>query len=340
VNDAQRRSLGRILGIAIVAGAVVLGLFTWRETWLRPRTDDASVRANVVGIAPHVSGPIVELPIVDNQRVAAGDLLFAIDPRPYEARLARAEAELAIVDVDVDAQRDAIAAAAATLASRRAEEAYAADHLDRIEPLLREGFVTTDEVEAARTKLHTARAARESALRERERAETLLAQVGDLNARREAAVAAVAAAQLDIDYCRVTAPFDGWVTNLNIAVGKYAQQGRPVFALVDDRAWYVIANFRETYLDVIRPGMKAEVVLLGYPGRRFHGVVQGIGWAVFERDGATVEGLPAVEPTLNWVRLARRFPVRIRLEPPDPERPYRMGATAVVTLSDPPDAAR
>src|SRR5262249_7240201 len=155
---------------------------------------------------------------------------------------------------------------------------------------------------------------------------------GDLNARRAAAEAAVASARLDLGYCRVSAPFDGWVTNLNIAVGEYARQGQAGFALVDDREGYVIANFRETYLDVIRPGATEELMLLGSPGGRFRGVVRGTGWALFQRDGASVDGLPAVEPTLNWVRLARRFPVRVRLEPPDPERPYRMGATAVVTL--------
>jgi len=333
VEEAIRRRVGRALGAAIVVGALLASLAVWRQSWRHPRTDDASVRANLVGVAPHVSGPIVELAIVDNQRVAQGDLLFAIDSRPYEARLAAKSAELALVDAEVLAQRDAIAAAAATLASREAEEAYAADYLRRTEPLLPEGFVTADQVEEARTRLRKARAGRESAARQRERAEKLLAQVGDLNARRTAAEAAVASAQLDLGYCRVTAPFDGWVTNLNLAVGEYARQGQAVFALVDDREWYVIANFRETYLDVIRPGMQAEVMLLGYPGRRFRGVVQGIGWALFQRDGASVDGLPAVEPTLNWVRLARRFPVRIRLEPPDPERPYRMGATAVVTLT-------
>jgi multidrug efflux system membrane fusion protein len=122
------------------------------------------------------------------------------------------------------------------------------------------------------------------------------------------------------------------VTNLNIAVGEYARQSQQVFALVDDRAWYVIANFRETYVDVIKPGMAAEVFLMSYPNRRFRGVVQGIGWANYPEEGPTVGVLPNVPRTLNWVRLASRFPVRILLEERDPERPFRMGATAVVTI--------
>src|SRR5215510_6243152 len=84
MDASTRRTFGRSLGVAIVAGAALASLWAWRQTYLHPRTDDASVRANVVGIAPHVNGPIVELPLVDNQRVAKGDLLFVVDPRPYE----------------------------------------------------------------------------------------------------------------------------------------------------------------------------------------------------------------------------------------------------------------
>lgn len=127
-------------------------------------------------------------------------------------------------------------------------------------------------------------------------------------------------------------PLDGYVTNLNIAVGQYANEGRDVLSLVDDRVWYVMANFRESFLAHIRTGMSVEVFLLAYPGHRFRGRVQGVGWALYQENGASVAGLPAIAPTLNWVRLSQRFPVRIELERPDPQFPYRMGATAVVTI--------
>ena len=167
---------------------------------------------------------------------------------------------------------------------------------------------------------------------DRSRAEDLLAQVGDFNARVGAAKATVRAAELDVGYCQVRAPFDAYVTNLNIAEGEYARQGQQVFALVDNRAWYVLANFSETYMSSIKPGMEVDVYLVTYPGRSFRGVVQGIGWANRPDDGATVGVLPNVQRTLNWVRLANRFPVRVRLEERDPEHPFRMGTTAVVTI--------
>jgi len=187
-------------------------------------------------------------------------------------------------------------------------------------------------VEDARSKQRAAAAAHEQARHELTRAKELLAQFGELNARRQAAQAAVGDAELNVGYCWVRAPFDGYITNLNISVGQYARQGEQVLALVDGRSWYVLANFRETFLDAIRPGMEADVYLMSYPGHRFRGVVQGTGWAIHPPDGATVGVLPEVQPTLNWVRLAQRFQVRIKLEDPDPEQPFRMGATAVVTV--------
>jgi multidrug efflux system membrane fusion protein len=395
---------------------VVLSIYVYRLNFVHPRTDDAAVRANVVGIAPHVAGPIVRLEVVDNQPVKEGDLLFVVDPRPYEARLARARADLALALKDVEAQQRAIASAVSQVAGREAamgaataqlarsetgppaaeaeiaraeaeraaaeaavarmeaEFAYADDYLRRVEPLLERQFVTADRVSDARSKRNATEAAvnearrrvraAEAAVREartrrtaadatvehaqaarrqaahaveqaqhdQQRAQELLAQFGEFNARLQAAEAAVRSAELDVGYCWVRAPFHAYVTNLNIAVGEYAKQGQQVFALVDNRAWDVLANFRETYMASIRPGMQAEVYLLTYPGRAFRGVVQGIGWANQPDDGATVGVLPAVRRTLNWVRLANRFPVRILLEEGDPERPFRMGTTAVVTI--------
>lgn len=326
------RLFGRLLGIAIVLATVALGAYVYGALYRHPRTDDAYVRANTVGIAPHVSGPIVELPIVDNQRVAQGDLLFVIDPRPYEAVLAQARAQLELTNLEIKGYEQAIAAAEATLAQRVADAAYAEQYLKRVQPLLDGQYVTQDQVFEARTKATATRAAVEQARSDLQRTRDLLGQLGDVNARRQAAAAAVYDAELNVQYCSVRTPFDAYVTNLNIAVGQYANQGQEVFALVDDRQWYVMANFRESFLRSIEPGMEAEVYLLSYPSRRFRGRVQGIGWALYQENGASVGVLPAIAPTLNWVRLAQRFPVRIVLEERDEQHPFRMGQTAVVTV--------
>jgi membrane fusion protein, multidrug efflux system len=331
-DDRVRRLVGALLSAAIIGAALVVGIYVTRQYYVYPRTDDAYVRANTVGIAPHVSGPIVNLPVVDNQRVSEGDLLFEVDPRPYRHALDKLEARLALTRLDVEAYEEAIRAARAEQARREADAAYARQYLNRIEPLLAKRYVTANDVSSARARVAAEEAAVHNAASEVKRAERQLGQLGDVNARLKAAEAEVADARLNVEYCSVRAPFDGYVTNLNIAVGEYANQGRQVLSLVDDRVWYVMANFRENFLPHIKPGMIADVFLLAYPNRRFRGRVQGVAWALYQENGATVDGLPAVEPTLNWVRLSQRFPVRIILEERDPDGPFRMGATAVVTI--------
>ena len=331
-SNAILRIAGHMVGTLIVASAIVLGIHVTRLYYLYPRTDDAYVRANIVGIAPHVSGPMVELLVHDNQHVKKGVLLFVVDPRPYKSALDKAEADLALTNLQIKALHDAIRSAHARQLQLEADTAYDQQYLRRIEPLLRRHFVTANDVFNARSRLEAAQAGVESARSDVRRAQNDLGQYRDINARRKAAEAAVYDAKLNVGYCYVRSPFDAYITNLNIAVGQYANQGREVMSLVDNRQWYVLANFRENFLGHIRPGMRAEVYLLSYPNKRFHGHVQGIGWALYQGNGASVEGLPQVEATLNWVRLSQRFPVRIILQSADASFPFRMGATAVVTI--------
>ena len=326
------RMAGAILAAAVYAATIALALYVTRIYFLFPQTDDAYVRANTVGIAPHISGPIVQLPVRDNQHVKRGDLLFVVDPRPYQAELDSAEANLDLTNLQIKALDSAITAAKAREAQLEADRAYDQQYLQRVVPLLPENFVTANDVSSARSKLAAAKAAVENARSEVARATSEQGKYGDINARRKAAEAAAYKARLNVEYCSVHAPFDGYITNLNIAVGQYANEGKQVMSMVDEQDWYVMANFRETFLSRIRPGMRAEIFLLGYPNVRFRGRVEGVGWALFQDNGATIEGLPRVEPTLNWVRLAQRFPVRITLEDRDPNYPFRMGETAVVTI--------
>src|ERR1700741_3422897 len=125
--------IGRTIGVAIVIGAVAASIYAFRRNFVNPPPDDAAVRANVVGIAPQVSGPIVDLRVVDNQPVKAGDLLFAIDCRPYEARLARAGADLTLAVKEVHAQGRSIASAASEIGRREASLASATAQLARAE---------------------------------------------------------------------------------------------------------------------------------------------------------------------------------------------------------------
>jgi membrane fusion protein, multidrug efflux system len=329
------RALGRILSGALILGAVFLGWYIYGIYYANPRTDDAYVHADTAALAAHVSGQIVSLPLIDDQRVKRGQLLFVVDPRPYKLALDAARTKLNLTQIEIKTLEDTIHSAQAQLAASTVEAANARQYLQRIIPLQKKDFVTENDVVEARNKVRASDAAVLSAASELEKARDGLGILGNVNQRLRAAQEAIEDAQLNYDYCFVRAPFDGYVTNLNIAEGQYANSGMPVLTLVDDRNWYVLAFFREDLLDRIQPGMAAEVSLLSYPNQRFEGKVQGIGWGLFQENGASVDGgLPHVEETLNWVRLNQRFPVHIVLKSGGLAHPFRIGQTAVVTIRD------
>jgi multidrug efflux system membrane fusion protein len=348
----------RVALTIIIATLLVTVIAIWTHDY-RPETDDATLRANFIGVAPQASGHIVELDVNDNQFVKKGDLLFLIDPRPYEDAVASAKAGLSLTRKQVSALQNALKVADASIARaeaqrlaaeasvERAEAEYteADDHVKRLEPLLTKEFATADQLEEARTRrlvadtsvreaqrlLVAAAAAVDEAKVERLKADDDIGQEGDVNARIAAAEAQLQEAELNLEYCRVTAPFSGKVVNFNISIGAFARAGVDVFTLVDTRTWYVVANFRETQLKHIQEGAPAEVYLQFKGGKRFNGKVVGLAWAVVPEDGTSAGGLPSVPRNLDWVRLAQRFPVRIQVENPDDS--FRVGASAVVTIT-------
>ena len=203
----------------------VLGWFIYRLYYANPRTDDAYVHANTAALAAHVSGQIIRLPIRDNQRVKKGELLFVVDPRPYKLALDTAKTKLNLTEIEVKTLQDTINSAAAQLAERKVEAANARQYLDRIVPLQKKDFVTENDVVEARNKLRASDAGVPSAASELEKAKDALGILGDVNQRVRAAQEAIEDAQLNYDYCFVRAPFDGYVTNLNISEGQYANTG-------------------------------------------------------------------------------------------------------------------
>ena len=346
VKPVIQNTLGWVFGI----GLILLGMFSLlrlaAELEDQPRTEDAYTRANVIGIAPHVSGRIMELNVQDNQPVKAGDLLFVVDPRPYEIALQEAKAQLQLVNLAISGYEDQIkaveariVAAKAKIAQDRALADYASQYLARVEPLLGSRFVTPDQVDKARSEalaleaaVATSQANLAAAQQEYQVSVTNLGQIDDVNARRVAAQVEVNRAKLFLDYCYVEAPFDGYITNLNITIGEYANVGQEVFAIVDRTVWYVMANFKETYLEYLTIGDTVEIYLMAYPQYRVKGRIQGIGWAITDTEGPTLDPIPTVSPTLDWVRLAQRFPVRVVVEEHPPEVILRMGATALVIV--------
>jgi multidrug efflux system membrane fusion protein len=369
VDTHSRNRLGRWVGAAIIAGAIVLGLVVLYRGSTNPRTDDATVFANFIGIAPQVDGPVVRLNVADNQFATKGTLLYEIDERPYQYALETALSEQAALEGQIaDEQRriaalgSAVSVAQANIhraeadvadaeqgvSRARAEWSYASNNLHRLEPLLAKKFVTVDQVDKARSseiaqaealrqaqsQLQLAQAELKAALAQHQQARHAVTTLEPLITQRGAKAAAIKKAQYDLENCRVYAPFDARVTNLTISEGAYAHVGQQVFTLIDARTWWVLANFREGQLKSIKPGMRADVYVMSRPDQRFSGVVESVGFGVTPDPdviGRWGPGLPEVQRTLNWVHLASRFPVRVRVETPSSEL-FRISESAVVTI--------
>jgi len=344
LNPEERRKIaGRIISIAAIVGVVVLILWVWNIVQRHPRTDDAIVEANVIGVTPRVRGQIIKLNVEDNQEVKEGDVLFEIDPDDYKLALESAKAGLAGLDQQIEVARaqDAelkfqVKAAEAGVEQAKAQLKQASDTLQRLQPLLPKGFATADDVDKAQTAEKVALASLAVQEQQANQAKTSLSSLATLLAQRPGAVAAVDRAALDLSYCKVAAPFPGKIINLNISVGAYAGVGVPVFSLLDTRHWYVVANFREGEIRRFEPGTLVDVYLLSAPSHHFTGKVQGIGWAVLSKDEIDIShGVPAVPRELNWVHISQRFPVRIEIENPDSNL-FRMGASAVAIIKSAP----
>jgi multidrug efflux system membrane fusion protein len=298
--------------------------------------------------------------IVDERRRIAA-LISAVSAA--QANIQSTEADVTHQAAAVDQARADVANAEQGVSRVKAEWDYAKNNLHRIEPLLAKQFVTVDQVDRARTtevaqaealkqaqsQLGQAQAALESALAQEARSRAVLREskaqheqaqhavttLEPLINQRGARTSAIETARYNLNNCRVYAPFPARVTNLTISEGAYAHIGQLVFTLIDARTWWAVANFREGQLQHIVSGMKADVYVLSKPTVRFSGVVESIGFGV--TPDADVFGrldpgrLPDVQRTLNWVHLASRYPVRVRVENPSAEL-FRISESSVVVI--------
>lgn len=279
-----------VLTLAVAAVAVWLGYDAYRRHLAAPWTRDGQVQADVVQVAPRVSGPVLHVAVADNQAVKAGDLLFTLDPSTYKADLAEAEAAL-------DVAR-----------GREAEQAAVTDRLNalaRMDPQA----LSAENRQKAQAALDSAQAARRQA------------------------EARVETARLHLSFTEVRASVDGYVTNVTLQPGAQAVADTPLFALIDTASFRVTGFFRETLIARIPVGGKAEVALMAYPHRRLAGVVESVDWGIARSNGTPGEDLlPDVQPTFDWIRLAQRIPVNIRLTDVPQDVILRVGLTASVQV--------
>ena len=299
------------LGIttAAIVLALVLGRGLWNHYMYSPWTRDARMRAEVVRIAPDVSGLVTRVAVVDNQEVKKGDLLFEIDPARFRFALQQAEASLASAKASARAAGANIDAVMASADARRTEYDMRQEQATRRQAL-------ADVV--PKEERNNAKSVADSAMAAWKEAQASGHQAGAAREQAQAAVAlaevAVEQSRLDLERTEVRAPVDGYVTNLVVRAGDYAATGSPYVALIDRHSYYIYGYFEETKLPRLHIGETVRIRLLG-GGTSFGGRVTGIARGITDRDNPTGSDLLAdVNPTFNWVRLAQRVPVRIAID--------------------------
>ncbi len=331
-----RRPAVILIGTMVLGVLLFFGLRYLAESLTHESTDDAFLEADVVAIAPKVAGRVSQVPVGDNQRVKAGELLVAIEPQDLQvaldqkkAAVSAAHANTELLKASVDYLRTQIATAEATAKQSAAEAAAsqataerAKADLQRAQDLIRNNTISPQEFDTAKATATAAeanlKAAQEKAASDQTKIEQAQAQMAAGVKGYERAEAQTRqsewdtkAAELNLSYTRVTAPEDGYVTKKAVQVGDYVQVGQRLMALVPE--WvYVTANFKETQLQHIRPGQPVRIEIDSVEGGPFPGKVQSI----MAGSGARFSLLPPENAVGNYVKVVQRVPVKIVFDGP------------------------
>ena len=311
----------KIIGLLLCLGAVVAGAAGW--SWARSSgemsTDNAYVRGDVTSLAPKVAGYVTAVEVEDNQVVRAGDILFRIDDRDYRAQFAQAvanleaaRARLSNADAEIQLQHALVRQTEAQKRSTVAELNLAARASDRQRELIRRNAVSqaqVDESDAARSRAEAGVAAASATVEAQQQ------RIAVFETLREAALAAIAQtqaardlAQIDLDSTVVRAPVGGVIGNRQVRVGQLVAPGASLLDIVPVNDVWVVANFKETQIEHIRPGQRVRIKIDGYPNEKLEGVVDSFA----PGSGSVFSMLPADNATGNFVRVVQRVPVKIR----------------------------
>ena len=311
--------------VLLTLGAIVLafGLY-WASSYIFAYTDDAYITSDFVSVAPYVSGRIFRVNIVDNQEVTKGTVLAEIDPTPFQLALDQKRAKRTEAEAQLAVDRDMIASAQAQRDDAAAKERLASDNLRRTTPVAAAGF-------ASRQALDTVTAQEQEAKAALADAETAIAKAQQMLALHQATVvtitADIAVVQWQLDQTKLLAPTDGTIANLILRVGDQAVENAPLLGLVDAHAWRIFANYKESVIRNMQVAHTAWVWLDAYPWHVHRARIQGIARGISRVQGER-KLLPYVEPTTDWIRLERRFPVTLVLDNPKPDVVLHMGSDA------------
>ncbi|QOP45623.1 HlyD family secretion protein [Sulfurimonas paralvinellae] len=279
-----------IFSLLLFGSALYFGYNKYQDYFSNPWTRDGQVRAQVIQISPRVSGTVVSIPIIDNQFVKKGTLLFTIDPEPFEIKVAQTKAEL---------KREK-----AILRGNKIE-------YERVKKIVKKDKGAVSQKDLIRHEVNYHKS---------------LAKIDSLKEQLNTA-------KLNLTFTKVYASVDGYVSNINFQVGSQAVANQPILALVDSSSFWVFGFFRESMLGDININDKAKVTLMAYPNKPIDGIVESIGWGIATTDGNPGNNLlPSIKPVFQWIRLAQRVPVHIKLSKRPKDVALRFGLTASVKI--------
>ncbi|MBR7777579.1 multidrug transporter subunit MdtN [Undibacterium rugosum] len=336
----QKALIGKLISLSIILGAVIFAAYIWRHKEHFPVSEEASIDAEVTHVAAAVGGRIVKIAVRENQLVKAGDILFQLDPVPFQLAVEQARADLALAEATLATKQRALAVqqSNANIASKQIKRSstnlnLASSTVERLRPLAAKGFVPQQQLDQAiameRDAEISMQQAREQEAAARQAIDTVDSSLAAVSARQAALNMALRALE-DSTVKAVTA---GRVVGLAVAPGETLAPFQSLFTLVNTEEWFAMANFKESELSHIKAGDCVTVYSMIDKKIPIKGQVESIGWGV--KDTAHIalpRSVPYVERSLNWVKVAQRFPVRIHLHHP-PEHLARMGASALVELN-------
>ena len=318
--------------LTILALCALIFVYSLIADRLTPYTPQGVVQAFVVGVAPEVGGRVIEVNVEDNQKIPAGQVLFQVDPEPYQIAVEKAEADVAAAGQSIGADTAGVSAAQANVAEAHANLTNVNEQTARTLELVKKGVFAAARGDQAKAQRDTAKAQARKAEAELKQAQESLGPQGADNPQLRAATAALAKAQRDLIQTKVLAPTDGLVTNLQLTLGQFAPAGQPVLTFIDARDHWIVASFRENSLEYVKEGAPVEIVFDVLPGQIFAGRVESVGWGVENFNEGQFGGLPTIQNQTGWIRDPQRFPVRIKLDSEEYLVGLRHGSQANVVI--------
>lgn len=341
IKQNKKTRIISLIVICVLFLAIFCSRYWFTSTVTNPLSEDAIINADRISVSSIIPGRITNIYVANNSKVKKGDILFSIEKKPYLIRLSQAKSALSMAESTLKTKQKNIIAEESNydISNKQIEKAktnlkLATDTLDRLKPLLADGYITKQQFNDALTLKNNAQTSYEQAIIQSTAAEALVNNTELEKALVESRMSDVEFAQWELDNTDILAPNDGLISGLNTSTGQFVISGQSVFTLINTEQWYVSSYYRETELQNIKLKNCVQVYAMTNKNKMIKGYVDSIGWGVTSTELINIpSGLPYIPKSLNWVHVEQRFPVKINLIDP-PEELMRVGASAISVIKD------